>query len=727
MWPKQILLSLRPTIFVFILTSASVVFSQSSSFTYQGRLNDGGTPANGNYDLEFRLFDVQSGGTALATQQQLNVAASAGVFTATLDFGASFTGGQRFLEIAVRSPGGSTFTTLNPRQPITSTPYAIRSLNASAADTATNATQLGGVAASNYVQTNDTRLTDARSPLPGSTNYIQNQGSGPQTSSNFNISGSGTATLFRVSDGYYLGNNYLLRTSGCTPICGYPWSNTFAGIFSGRSTVPAQGGVSNSFFGNFAGEGNTNGARNSFFGQLAGVGNTLGSDNSYFGFDSGRGIQGIANSFFGSGSAQLGNGAASYNSSLGTYSARSLIVGSHNTLIGYSSGINITSGNSNTFLGTRGQSATVENLNTLVGSEADVTAGISNATAIGAYAKVSSSNSLVLGSIKDVNSATTDTNVGIGTTSPATRLHVVGNGLFTGNLMVGGTLNVTLPATLSTLAADAGSISGSLQIGSTSTLARVSVTDRNGLGVKGIVTSPSTVFGDSYVGRTALWGTSTTDVGVFGTSDQYAGVAGSSNSHFGVWGRANVGYGGSFDSNSGTGLYAHSTSGYGLWARSEQTHAMYAEGSVRFTRWLVLDELRPGINAVSVCRNSSNELSFCSSSLRYKENVGRFASGLDLVRKLRPITFDWKRDGIHDLGLAAEDVEKIEPLLVTYNQDGQVEGVKYERIGVVLINAVKEQQAQIQKQQEQLEEQQKQIAALKNLLCRSHRRTRMCR
>jgi len=154
---------------------------------------------------------------------------------------------------------------------------------------------------------------------------------------------------------------------------------------------------------------------------------------------------------------------------------------------------------------------------------------------------------------------------------------------------------------------------------------------------------------------------------------------------------------------------------------------MYAEGSVRFTRWLVLDELRPGINAVSVCRNSSNELSFCSSSLRYKENVGRFASGLDLVRKLRPITFDWKRDGIHDLGLAAEDVEKIEPLLVTYNQDGQVEGVKYERIGVVLINAVKEQQAQIQKQQEQLEEQQKQIAALKNLLCRSHRRTRMCR
>jgi len=41
-------------------------------------------------------------------------------------------------------------------------------------------------------------------------------------------------------------------------------------------------------------------------------------------------------------------------------------------------------------------------------------------------------------------------------------------------------------------------------------------------------------------------------------------------------------------------------------------------------------------------------------------------------------------------------------------RDGQVEGVKYDRIGVVLINALKEQQAQIEQQKEQLKRQQEQ-------------------
>jgi hypothetical protein len=58
-------------------------------------------------------------------------------------------------------------------------------------------------------------------------------------------------------------------------------------------------------------------------------------------------------------------------------------------------------------------------------------------------------------------------------------------------------------------------------------------------------------------------------------------------------------------------------------------------------------------------------------------------------------------------GLGAEEVEKVAPELVFY-RDGQVEGVKYDRIGVVPINAVKEQQAQIEQQKEQLKRQQEQ-------------------
>ena len=152
-----------------MLLCGTAAQGQSSGFTYQGRLTDGGTAANGNYDLQFALWDSLSGGTQVGSTQTINtVAVSNGVFTVTLDFGASsFSGANRFLEISARPSGAGSFTLLTPRQPVTSTPYAVRSASAANADTATNATnattatnatQLGGIAAGQYVQTNDSRF-----------------------------------------------------------------------------------------------------------------------------------------------------------------------------------------------------------------------------------------------------------------------------------------------------------------------------------------------------------------------------------------------------------------------------------------------------------------------------------------------------------------------------------------------------------------------------------------
>src|SRR5207244_11023099 len=166
-----------------LATNAS---AQTTAFTYQGRLTDGGTSANGNYDLQFTLWDSASGGSQIASTQALPaVQVSGGVFTVTLDFGANaFPGANRFLEISARLSGASAFTLLTPRQQITSTPYAVRSGNATLSDTATNATQLGGVGAGQYVVTTDSRLSDLRSPTAGSSNYIQNTTS-PQANTNF--------------------------------------------------------------------------------------------------------------------------------------------------------------------------------------------------------------------------------------------------------------------------------------------------------------------------------------------------------------------------------------------------------------------------------------------------------------------------------------------------------------------------------------------------------------
>jgi hypothetical protein len=106
--------------------------------------------------------------------------------------------------------------------------------------------------------------------------------------------------------------------------------------------------------------------------------------------------------------------------------------------------------------------------------------------------------------------------------------------------------------------------------------------------------------------------------------------------------------------------------------------------------------LLAGGGTTQVCQNNPFQLAVCSSSLRYKQNISGFGAGLNLVKRLSPITFNWKESGMKDFGLAAEEVEKIEPLLVTYNSKGEVEGVKYDRVAVVLINAVKEQQKEIE-------------------------------
>ena len=178
--------------FSMLLLSGTALFGQTTSFTYQGSLTDGGAPANGSYDLQFALWDSLSNGTQIGSTQTLNaLSVTNGGFTVNLDFGVSaFPGANRFLEISVRTSGTGAFTTLTPRQQISSTPYAIRTLSAMSADTATNATQLGGVAANKFVQTNDSRLSDARAPTAGSANYIQNT-TAQQASSNFNISGNG--------------------------------------------------------------------------------------------------------------------------------------------------------------------------------------------------------------------------------------------------------------------------------------------------------------------------------------------------------------------------------------------------------------------------------------------------------------------------------------------------------------------------------------------------------
>lgn len=98
-------------------SDTGVQVAVSTAFTYQGRLTDGGNPANGTYDFQFKLFNAATGGTQVGstvTAHDVNV--TNGLFTVQLNFGNVFDGTALWLEIGVR-PGDSTgsYTILSPR------------------------------------------------------------------------------------------------------------------------------------------------------------------------------------------------------------------------------------------------------------------------------------------------------------------------------------------------------------------------------------------------------------------------------------------------------------------------------------------------------------------------------------------------------------------------------------------------------------------------------------
>tara|TARA_Y100000356_G_scaffold106908_1_gene92890 strand:+ start:526 stop:3453 length:2928 start_codon:yes stop_codon:yes gene_type:complete len=97
-----------------------------------------------------------------------------------------------------------------------------------------------------------------------------------------------------------------------------------------------------------------------------------------------------------------------------------------------------------------------------------------------------------------------------------------------------------------------------------------------------------------------------------------------------------------------------------------------------------------------------------ASDARLKENVKDLNYGLKDVLDIRPVSFDWidKRDGKHDIGVIAQEIEKIIPEVVvevdTLNSEDTHKTVDYAKLTSVLIKAVQEQQQQINDLKEKL-------------------------
>lgn len=120
----------RLLLFSILILSIGVppIRGQSAEFPYHGVLTAAGVPADGLFDLQFRLYDALEGGAQIGpTLWRENLVVRNGVFATRLDFGsAPFSGPERFLEVGVRlgqSTGG--FSILTPRELLRPAPSAL--------------------------------------------------------------------------------------------------------------------------------------------------------------------------------------------------------------------------------------------------------------------------------------------------------------------------------------------------------------------------------------------------------------------------------------------------------------------------------------------------------------------------------------------------------------------------------------------------------------------------
>ena len=122
-------------------------------------------------------------------------------------------------------------------------------------------------------------------------------------------------------------------------------------------------------------------------------------------------------------------------------------------------------------------------------------------------------------------------------------------------------------------------------------------------------------------------------------------------------------------------------------------------------------------NGLVVKVDSDGHLGTVGSSERFKDAIKPMDRASEAILALKPVTFRYKKEldpeGIPQFGLVAEEVEKVNPALITRDADGKVYTVRYDAVNAMLLNEFLKEHHAFVKEQRKIEQQDVTITQLK--------------